>query len=274
MVQAVGRPGPAAAEGSPRRGGGRGRGREAGEQGLGPADGRQGLVRPSGLVQQDGDGQEAAADLDLRLGAGPRLPRQRLPRRQHRPMRRQCILLPPDLARQLGHLEVRLRQRPPRRPVRLLPEQGPELAVEARGRSQQPVAQGPELRLLEQELLADAGVEGPDRLDRQVVPLLDAGVGRGDQRWPSPRFLHGDDRGRADEDRQEHRRRQPRDRRPPPAPEPRPLGDADPTRRDRPAVEPSPQVVGQGLRRRVASAWGTSPGISGRSSPGRAGWRR
>ena len=109
-------------------------------------------------------------------GVGPRLGRQRLPRRQHRPVRRQRVLLAADLAGQLGQLEVRLRQRPPRGEVGLLAEQGAELAVEVRGRFQEPVAQLLELVLLEQEVLADAGVERLDRLDGQVVAGLHRGL--------------------------------------------------------------------------------------------------
>ncbi len=87
-------------------------------------------------------------------------------------MRRQRVLLAADLVRQVGQLEVGLRQRPPRRQVRLLAQQRAELAVEVGGRLQQPVAQILEFLLLEQEVLADAGVEGLDRFHRQFVPRL------------------------------------------------------------------------------------------------------
>ena len=85
--------------------------------------------------------------------------------------------LRPTLRGQVGQLEVRLRQRPPRGDVGLLAEQGSELAVEVGRRLQQPVAQLLELVLLEQEVLADAGVEGLDRLDGQVVAGLHRGLG-------------------------------------------------------------------------------------------------
>ena len=49
-------------------------------------------------LEQPGDGRQAPADLDRRRRAGPRLGRQRLPRRQHRPVRRQRILVAADLA--------------------------------------------------------------------------------------------------------------------------------------------------------------------------------
>ena len=104
--------------------------------------------------------------------SGPRLGRQRLAGGQDLPVGRQGVLLAADLVRQVGQLEVGLRQRPPRRQVRLLAEQGTELAVEVGRRLQQPVAQVLELLLLEQEVLADAGVERLDRVRRQLVPRL------------------------------------------------------------------------------------------------------
>ena len=87
-------------------------------------------------------------------------------------MSSQCVFLAADLVRQVGQLEVGLRQRPTRRQVRLLAQQGTELAVEVAGRIQQPVAQVLELLLLEQEILADPGVERLDRVRRQLVPRL------------------------------------------------------------------------------------------------------
>ena len=54
--------------------------------------------------------------------------------------------------------------------------------------------------------------------------------------------------------RRRHGRRQGRDRRPPPAPQPGALGGANAPCRDRPAVEPGPQVVGQGLGHRISAA--------------------
>ena len=99
-------------------------------------------------------------------GVCPGLGRQRLTRRQHRAVRRQGRLLVADLVRQLGQLEVGIRQRPPRGHVRPLVQQGRELAVEVGRRLQQPVAQVLELLLLEQEILADPGVERLDRVRR------------------------------------------------------------------------------------------------------------
>ena len=127
--------------------------------------------------------------------AGPRLGRQRLARRQHRPVRRQGVLLAADLGRQVGQLEVGLRQGPPRSDVGLLAEQGPELAVEVGRRFQEPVAQVLELLLLEQEVLADSGVERLDRVDGQLVPLLRTRWLAARQFGVGPR-LHGDDGGR------------------------------------------------------------------------------
>src|SRR5262249_36728387 len=53
-----------------------------------------------------------------------------------------------------------------------------QLPVELDGLLQQLVAQVLELRLLEQDILADSGVEGPDRLLRQVESFPLAIVGR------------------------------------------------------------------------------------------------
>jgi hypothetical protein len=70
----------------------------------------------------------------------------------------QGILLAADLVGQVGQLEVGLRQCPVRRQVRLLAQQGTELAVEVGRRIQQPVAQVLEFLLLEQEILTDPNV--------------------------------------------------------------------------------------------------------------------
>ena len=66
--------------------------------------------------EQPGDRRQAPADVGRRRRAGPRLGRQRLPRRQHRPVRRQRVLLAADLAGQLGQLEVRPPPAPAARP--------------------------------------------------------------------------------------------------------------------------------------------------------------
>ncbi len=87
-------------------------------------------------------------------------------------MRRQGVLVAADLARQVGQLEVGLRQGPPRGDVGILAEQGAELAVEVRGRFQEPVAQLLEFLLLEQEVLTHAGVKRLDRVRCQLVPRL------------------------------------------------------------------------------------------------------
>jgi hypothetical protein len=75
---------------------------------------------------------------------------------QPRAASRQHLLLAADLA---GSLEVRGRQRPTRGDIRLLAPRGDELVVEVGVRLQEPVAQLLELVLLEEEVLADAGVE-------------------------------------------------------------------------------------------------------------------
>ena len=185
--------------------------------------------------------------------------------------------------------KMRLRQGPPRRKVGLPAEQRPELAVEVDGRLQQPVAQGLEPRLLEQEVLADAGVERLDRVHRQPVPLLHALV-RGDEvgvglrlaarrlgqlgvlaREPRVgRRLHGDDGDGPRRRGPAARGGQGRHRRPPPAPEPGPLG--------RPTGRAAMGRLSSQRCRSSARAWparrsaaaGPSPGTSGRSSPGRA----
>jgi hypothetical protein len=163
---------------------------------------------------------------------------------------RQRVLHAAYPAGQLGQLVPRRQQRPPRGRARLAFQQGGKLAVEVGRRLQQAVPQPLELVLLEQEVLADAGVERLDRLDGQLVPLLDPPVRRGlaaERRHElvvlAPQRavrggLHGDRRGRPAHDGQDHGRRQRRDRRPPAAPQPRPLGRPHPPRRHRPALQP------------------------------------
>ena len=106
------------------------------QQGLGLAVRRLRLLGLSGGLQQTGDGGQAAphVGLDLRVGRG--FGRQRLAGGEHLPVCRQRVLRLADLARQLGHFVVRLPQRPPRGQVRLLAQQGTELAVEVAGRLQ------------------------------------------------------------------------------------------------------------------------------------------
>ena len=94
-------------------------------------------------------------------------------------MDREGVFLAADRSGQVSDLEVGLQQCPPRGEVGLAPQQGPELAVEVAGRLQEPVAQVLELVLFEQEILADAGVEGLDRLDGQVVTGLHRGLAAG-----------------------------------------------------------------------------------------------
>ena len=186
--------------------------RRAGQQRLRPPVGRQSLVRLAGRFEQPCDRDQAPADVDLGQGAGPRLGRQRLTRRQDRTMRRQGVLVAADLARQVGQLEVGLRQGPPRGDVGILAEQGAELAVEVRGRFQEPVAQLLEFLLLEQEVLTHAGVKRLDGLDGQVVAGLDLGVG-GQKRGVLVRQgsvgpgLHGQHRRQTDHAGQHGRRR-------------------------------------------------------------------
>ena len=88
---------------------------------------------------------------------------------------------------------------------------------------------------------------------------------------PVGRRLHGDDRGRAADDRQQHRRRQAP--RPPAAAgtssQARSAG-ADPPRRDRPAVEPGAQVVGQRLGRGVPPPRVLLQALQADRPPGRA----
>ena len=146
--------------------------RRAGQQRLRPPVGRQGLVRLAGRFEQPCDRDQTAPDVDLGHDAGRRLGRQCLTRRQHGTMSRQSVLVAADLACQVGQLEVGLRQGPPRGDVGILAEQGAELAVEVRGRFQQPVAQLLEFLLLEQEVLTHAGVKCLDRVRCQLVPRL------------------------------------------------------------------------------------------------------
>ena len=161
---------PAVRQDGPHRGGLRDRRGQLDQQGLRLAVRRLGLVGLAGRLQQTGDGRQAAPDVGLDLQVGRRFGRQRLAGGEDLPVSRQRVLLLADLVRQVGQLEVRLPQRPPRGQVRLLAQQGTELAVEVAGRLQQPVAQVLELLLLEQEVLADAGVKRLDRVRRQLVP--------------------------------------------------------------------------------------------------------
>ena len=152
------------------------------------AVGRQRLVRLAGRSEQPGDGRQAPADVDRRRGAGPRLGRQRLPRRQHRPVRRQRVLACGRPCRSAPPARSSTAPAPAaRRGPSPCPAGRRQLAVEVGGRLQQPVAQLLELVLLEQEVLADAGVERLDRLDGQVVPRLHGGPGAAPgRRWPWP----------------------------------------------------------------------------------------
>ncbi len=174
-------------------------------------------------------------------------------------MRRQGILVAADLARQLGQLEVGLRQRPPRSDVGILVEQGAQPAVELRRRFQEPVAQLLEFLLLEQEVLTHAGVKRLDGLDREVVAGLDLGIGgsegavlvREGEIGPG---LHRQHRRQTDDPRQHGRRRcghpgampcQPAHQ----LPRPR-LGIS----RDRLVGHPPLHILGQGPARRVTVA--------------------
>ena len=165
-------PRPAVRQRGPRGLGRRGRPGQVRQQRFGLAVGRLGLVGLAGRGQEPRHGREAAADVDFGLDVRPRLGRQRLAGGEDLPVSRQCVFLAADLVRQFGQLEVGLRQRPTRHQVRLLAQQRPELAVEVAGRGQEPVAQVLEFLLLEQEVLAHAGVERLDRVRRQLVPRL------------------------------------------------------------------------------------------------------
>ena len=209
-----------------------------------PAVGRLGLVRLARRFEEGGDGGQAPADVDLAAGSapgsaasasgGPAPPG--VP-----PARPPSADLPVSSASSKFDAAA-----PAARPVGLLAEQGAELAVEVGGRLQEPVAQLLELVLLEQEILADAGVERLDGVDRQLVPLLDAGVG-GAEVGVGLR-LHGDDSGRAADESPGPR--------PPTGPRPPACAGtrARPARRGRPA---GPRSAGCRARRRrsSASAW-------------------
>ena len=168
--------GSAVSQDSPRRGGPRDRRGQFDQKCLGLAIHRLRLPGPSDDLEQEGDGRQAArhVGLDLRVGMGAG--RQRLSGGEDLAVGRQRVLRLPDVAGQLGQLEVCLQHRLPGRPVRVVPQQRPQLAVEVAGRLEQPVAQVLEHFLLEEEVLGDAGVERLDRLDRELVPLLHAGL--------------------------------------------------------------------------------------------------
>ena len=200
---------------------------------------------------------------------------------RHRlPVRLQRLRLLADLVDQLPQLRVRLGQHRLRGVVGLAPQQLAQPVVKPPRRAQQLVPQRPQPVLLQRLFLLDALLQRADRVAGQVEPRLHPDVRLGQRRVspvliadgieqpdvgpveldvlvvepPVGGVLHGDRRRRPADDRQRHRRGQRRDRRPPPTPQPRPLGRSDPPRRNRPAVQPGPQVVGQGLGRRVAAA--------------------
>ena len=200
------------------------------------------LVRPPGLLQEIAQVDQAARrrsafaspSASARFGQPP-AHRQRLPVAGDRLLRRA------DLARQLGQLGVRLPQRPPRTPVGLARELALQPLVELGRVLQQPVAHRLEVVVLEQDVLADPGVERLDRLQRQVEPGCT-------WRWPRQVGVGLRLRGRLGEQavglrssalaractartaasptsRHHQRRRRGRHRRPlPPHPPPRPLG--------------------------------------------------
>ncbi len=206
-------------------------------------------------------------DLLRRAGAGRR--RQLAADRHRLAVRLQRLGLLADPVDQLAQLRVRLGQHRLRAGIGLAPQQLAQPVVEPPRRTQQLVPQRPQPVLLQ-------------RSSSSTPPLNDRIASRASSNractwaWPASawassefgvgavqlgvlgveppvgRVLHGDRRGRADDDRQHDRRRQRRDRRPPPAPQPGPLGRPDPPRRDRAALQPGVQVVGQGLGRRVA----------------------
>ena len=151
----------------------------AGRAAVGPTVRRHRLVGPARRFQGSADGRQAAADVDRRRRVGPRR-RPPAPRaRQHPRCAASASSVAADLARvSSATSKFACRQRPPRGQVRLPAQQRPELAVELGGRLQQPVAQLLELVLLEQEVLADAGVEGLDGLDGQIVAGLHRGLER------------------------------------------------------------------------------------------------
>ena len=124
-------PCPAVRQRSPAVGGLRMSSASLDQQRLGLAVGRLRLLGLARSIAARRDGGQAAADVDLDLGIGrrcrPPAPRgRRAPAGAAASASSACA----DLAGQLGQLEVGLRQRPPRGQVRLLAQQGPELAVE------------------------------------------------------------------------------------------------------------------------------------------------
>src|SRR5690242_7779463 len=108
----------------------------------------------------------APARLDFYLRFGTWLPGERFAPGQDAAMQGKRVLASADLRCQLGQLELRREQRPSRGCVVAALEDAAQLVVEAAGRVQKLVAERPELRLLEEEVLADAGVEGLDRIHR------------------------------------------------------------------------------------------------------------
>src|SRR5438270_253458 len=83
---------------------------------------------------------------------------------------RERIRVPPHLSGPAGDLVSGIEQLADGDVGAVRLEEDPELLVEVGRRVQKAVAQLLELRLPEQEVLADAGVERLDRVDGEVVP--------------------------------------------------------------------------------------------------------
>ena len=108
------------------------------------AVGRDRLVRLARPLEQGGHGRQAPADVDRHRGVGPRLGRHRLPRRQHRPVRRQSVLgLRPTFSVSSASSKFACASARREAEVGLLAQQRAELAVEVGRRLQEPVAQRP-----------------------------------------------------------------------------------------------------------------------------------
>ena len=185
--------------------------------------GRPPAPRPSaGRLQQPGDGRQAPATSTAVAGSAPGV-RPPAPRGAASTcaVQRQRVLLAADLSRQLGHLEVRLPERPPRGAGRSPCPAGARACRRSRPADFSSRSRSSLNCPLEQEVLADAGVERLDRLDGQVVaglaicwPVSSASPGRAAWRsfGPATRAgvgpgLHGQHRRQPDHPGQQRRRR-------------------------------------------------------------------
>ena len=146
---------------------------------------RHGLIVTSHGLGAFGGHHQAVAVIDDGLLVGPGPGGQLAAHGQRLEVSVQGLVLRPDRVQQATELVVRPTQRLARLFVGLVLEQTEQLVVVLLRVAQQPLAQLLELGLLQQDVLADAGVELADRLHRQVEPGGHA-LAAWSSAWPGP----------------------------------------------------------------------------------------